>query len=518
MPRAGARRRVAPGAGGVVMPCAIGMVCALAMACGATTAGRATGAADRSVGPASARADAGRDRASAAWRYEVALEPGARGMAVRMCFDGPAPAALRTIVDEAGGGWDGLSVDGPVPRPLTLAGGRVELGALPPDACVRWHVDLADVAAGAGSRSATVLGDSVLLKQSLWLLWPTDASSDVTPTVALELPPGVRASVPWTLVDGERDARRSRYRIDATVSRWTGYTAFGALDLDRFERNGAAIEIARLDHPIACDREGVRAWITDAVDGASMLYGHYPREHLQVVVVPVAGGDGAVYFGAAARGGGAGVFLLLDDHADAARLPGGWTTVHELLHHGMPFVKDPWMGEGFVSYYTEVMRTRQGHRSEREGWQELYEAFERGRRGARGRTLAHDSAAMHEQHAYQRVYWGGAAIAFELDVALRLAHPDRDGFDDAMKQLRSCCGDSVFQFDADALLTRLDRWYGEPIFTQTATRQLAVPDFVDTDAMFAQLGITIADGKVVLDDGHPSAAVRRAIMAPREQP
>ncbi|MFO0636865.1 MAG: hypothetical protein U0168_28885 [Nannocystaceae bacterium] len=452
-------------------------------------------------------------RSTSPWHYVAQLDDDGRGVAVRLCFDGAAPASLRTIAEEAAPHFEQLAIEGS-DRALAIDGRTVALDGVPAGGCVRWHADF-DAIAAAGGRSATALGDSVLVRQSSWLLWPQGESRGGRATLELHLPRGVRASVPWPLIEGDRDGPSARYALDATVSRWMGYTAFGQLAIDRFERAGAEIEVVRLDAPVACGDDGVRAWIDDAIDGAAMLYHGYPRERLQVVVVPVDGGGGPVYFGAAARGGGAGVFLLLDTSAQAQRLPGGWTTVHELLHHGMPFVADAWMGEGFVSYYTEVMRSRQGHRDEREGWQELYEAFERGRRDAHGRGLAQLSEAMHETHAYQAVYWGGAAIAFELDVAMRLADPSGDGFDAAMRHLRGCCGDSVVQVQADTLLQELDRWYGKPWFTRVARRQLDARGFADTDAIFARLGIGIVDGKVVLDDAHPAAAARRAIMAPR---
>ncbi|MBX7080325.1 MAG: hypothetical protein K1X88_14105 [Nannocystaceae bacterium] len=451
--------------------------------------------------------------AAAAWSYVAHVDDDGRGVAVRLCFEGAPPAALRTIAEEAAPHFEGLAVEGSNHR-LAIDGRTVSLAAVPEGGCVRWHADF-DAIADAGGRSATALGDSVLVRQSSWLLWPQGESRRGSASLELHLPTGVRASVPWPLLAGDRDGPTARYALDATVSRWMGYTAFGQLAIERFERAGAEIEIVRLDAAVACGDDGVRAWIDDAIDGAAMLYRGYPRDRLQVVVVPVDGGGGTVYFGAAARGGGAGVYLLLDTRAPAQRLPGGWTTVHELLHHGMPFVADAWMGEGFVSYYTEVMRSRQGHRDEREGWQELYEAFERGRRDAQGRGLAQLSDAMHETHAYQAVYWGGAAIAFELDVALRLADPQGDGFDAAMRELRRCCGDAVVQVKAETLLQQLDRWYGKPWFTRTARDHLDARGFADTDAVFARLGITIVDGRVVLDDAHPAAAARRAIMAPR---
>ncbi len=478
---------------------------------------------NRATGPGNSRITDAAIASGPSWTYDAVVGARADDIAVRLCFADRPAKSLRPVVREALANLEGLAIEGR-DEALTVRDGVVALEGVRAGECVRWRVDLRALAEKEGVRTASWVGDSVLVRQSMWLLWPTDAPRDTRSTLTLTVPDGMHASVPWPVAKGSRDGSPATYVLDATVSRWLGYNAFGRLDIDRFERKGAEIEIVRLDRPIATDKAGVRRWIIDAVDGAAMVYGHsgpegredrYPRDHLQVVVVPVERGDGAVSFGAAARGGGAGVYLLLDSGATADRLPGGWTTVHELLHHGMPFVGDAWMSEGFVSYYTEVVRTRQGHRDEATGWLELWDAFERGKSGGRGMPLQVTSDRMHETFAYQRVYWGGAAIAFDLDITLRLETDGKVGFDDAMKQLRACCGDAVFQYDADALLEILDQWYGKPLFTGTAKRHLEAREFADIGALYAKLGMRWVDGKIAIDPAHPAAKLRAAIMAAR---
>jgi hypothetical protein len=81
--------------------------------------------------------------------------------------------------------------------------------------------------------------------------------------------------------------------------------------------------------------------------------------------------------------------------------------------------------------------------------------------------------------------------------------------------MRRCCGDSKERVDSDVLLAKLDRWYGKPIFTRTANKALGSEGFPDVEAALAELGVRIVDDGVVLDDDHPAAEHRRAIMAPR---
>lgn len=439
------------------------------------------------------------------------LEPGAGAVDVHMCFDGVPPPAVSVATPDAAPHIQQLRV---VDRDVKLAmrRGRVELAALAAGECLGYRVDFKRMAAHENSRAVSWVGDSVVVRQSMWLLWPSDLGGDVDVTLELELPQGMRASVPWL----QREGPRPTYVLDDTVTRWLGYTAFGELTIEALDAHGAHIEIARLDAEMSASPRGVEQWILDAVESVAMLYEGYPRKRLQVVVVPIDGGGGTVYFGMAARGGGSGVLLLVDRDAQDRELPGGWTTVHELLHHGMPFVREAWMGEGFVSYYTEIMRTRMGHRSEADGWRELADAFARGRGGGRGLTLSASSARMMDLFAFQRVYWGGGAIAFEIDVAVRLDSNGKLGLDDAMRELRRCCGDAPKRWPAATLLKKLDAWYGKPIFTKVANEHLDRIAFPDTDATLAKLGVKVDGDRVTMDDEHPAAAIRRAIMAPRK--
>ncbi len=455
--------------------------------------------------------------AKQAWHYTATLDPDVTRIDVRLCFEGP-PGDRLVIRDPRAADYIERVHHGE--RRIPRTGRTFSLERVSAGDCIEYAVDLTAMARAEGfSRHARVEGESMLLRQSMWLWYPRGLPEDVGVTMTLELPEGVEASVPWTPMPGEdRNARTCRFELDSTAFWWIGYNAFGALGVQRFEAGGTQVEVATLDVPMHATPEGLRTWATDAVLSSAELFGDYPREHLQVLVLPVdGGGSGPVYFGMAGRGGGSGVYILMDDQAEDAELVGGWTTVHELLHHGMPFIDEPWMAEGWVSYYTELQRTRMGHRDEREGWQKLYEAFGRGRRTRRPGTLAEVSESMHETFGYQRVYWGGAAIAFALDVMLREDSGGERSLDDAMRHLRACCGDARHKWSAQELLEELDAWYGKPLFTEVAGELLSADGFPRVEDTFDRLGVETFGGRVNLDDEHPMAAQRRDIMAPRSQ-
>jgi len=464
--------------------------------------------------------EASTEEASAAlrgWHYDVTLDEALARMDVRLCFEGHPPDALvpgaRAAVDHI---QDVRRADG---EPLPRRERGYALRSLDDDACLEYAVDLAGLESGDRSdRLVGRTGRSLLLRPGGWLWRPDTLPAGAEVTVRFSLPEGMQVSVPWPERSNEGDREGSTYVLEPTAFEWLAFVVVGDVTIDRFERAGAAIELVTLDARVACPAAGLRRWVEDAVDTVALLFeGRFPRERLQVVVMPVeGGGGGTVYFGMAARGGGAGVQIFLDDQARAEALPGGWTTVHELLHHGMPFIEEAWMAEGWVTYYTELMRTRAGHRSELEGWQAVIDGFDRGRRTDAGTlTLAETSEQMHETHAYQRVYWGGAAIALMVDVEMRLETNGARGLDDAMRELRRCCGDAEHQWSARALLEHLDQWYGRPLFTSTAEAVLQESGFPDMKATLARLGVAEGVlGETRLDDEHPAAAIRRAIMAP----
>jgi hypothetical protein len=450
------------------------------------------------------------------WHYEVAVDAALERMDVRVCFEGPPPAAL--VPGAADAAEHVRDARGPGDAPLPREGRGFALGSLGVDACLDYAVDLAGLERSKGTdRLVGRTGRSLLLRPNAWLWRPDVRPAGASVTVRFSLPEGMQASVPWPTLPAKSDRSGTTHVLDSTAFEWLAFVVLGEVAIDRFERAGTNVELVTLDAPLACSAACLRRWVEDGVDTVALLYdGRFPRERLQLVVVPVEGGGGdAVYFGMAARGGGTGVQIFLSDEAHAEELPGGWTTVHELLHHGMPFVEDAWMAEGWVSYYTEIVRTRAGHRSERDGWQALVDAFGRGRRTDAGMTLAETSDHMHETHAYQRVYWGGAAIALFADVELRLETDGKRGLDDAMQELRRCCGDAEHQWPARDLLAHLDAWYGRPVFTRSADAVLGLEAFPDVETALARLGVTVGiEGKVRLDDEHPAAAIRRAIMAP----
>ncbi len=294
---------------------------------------------------------------------------------------------------------------------------------------------------------------------------------------------------------------------------WPSYSAIGQPTIRHLHVGGGDLEVALLGPEFAHDPGPALALVEDGARALTTVHGDFPRPHVQVIVVPVHG-DSTVFFGKVVRGGGVAVHLLVNPTATAAELVGSWTATHEFQHVGLPFIRDPWMGEGFASYYTELTRTRLGHRDEATGWAKLDAAFRRGRRGGHEASLRTLSRNTNSWLAYQRVHWNGAALAFLMDVALRKRTHNRLGLDDAIRALHPHMNHPR-RIPAESVLEIWDAWLGEPLFSAIAARHLDSRQFPDLTAAYAWLGVIVDGDTVTLDDSAPGAAARRAMMAPR---
>jgi predicted metalloprotease with PDZ domain len=116
---------------------------------------------------------------------------------------------------------------------------------------------------------------------------------------------------------------------------------------------------------------------------------------------------------------------------------------------------------------------------------------------------------MYRTMAFQRVYWGGAAIALMADVEIR-AHSD--GHRTLESALRGMDPFATRTLRADEVMARIDRAVGAPIFSGVARRWLSSREAPDPTDVYRRLGIVREGEGVRLVDG-PDSEIRDAIMA-----
>jgi len=459
----------------------------------------------------------------ARWSYVIHVDEPLQTMTLGLCIEGPQPRALIT----AGKGVEFVRAarvrGGPA---LERDGQSLTIETLGEHGCVDLEIDL-ERATSTGDRGATRREDTIMLGPDRWLWYPKQLPERLEARARFVLPEGLAATVPWAeLEPGSVDGWR---RLDRTSFGWNAWVGFGHYQPLRFEAAQCEFEVAVLAGPRTLSDAGIERWLRVAAEAVAELYGRFPRERVSVVVVPSpAWGSSPVLFGMARRGGGGSVMLLVNEDARDEDLPGEWVAIHELLHLGMPLVAEPWMSEGFVTYYTQVLRARHG-----------LAGADRAHAGVRllaagfvdrpsARSLESASASMRELGSYRRVYWGGAAIAFDLDLRIRSASQGRRSLDDLMILLEPLAPEHR-RFTAADLLARMDqevaRWHAagelnlelsEISPSTIAARHLRARSIPAEVQRLRGLAVdTASGGPRLLADPPEQVRVREALFAPK---
>jgi predicted metalloprotease with PDZ domain len=232
-------------------------------------------------------------------------------------------------------------------------------------------------------------------------------------------------------------------------------------------------------------------------------------------MIPVGGGRGAVMFGQSVRGQGNALELLIDPAAPADEFADDWTAVHELSHLMHPYLGDrgAWLAEGLATYYQNVLRARSGLLTPAQGWDRLFQGFQRGAKARSDETLDEVAQNMHRSHAFQRVYWAGAAYWLTVDRDLRRDSGGAMNLETALSRFRDCCLPAYRQWQPEDFVARLDKLAGSAVFTTRYREFAGMREFPDWAKVYADLGIRTDGEHLAFDAKARDAAIRDAIMA-----
>lgn len=390
--------------------------------------------------------------------------------------------------------------------------GELRLEDLSDDACILYATRLRDVIEREGRwRTA---GGEIITSADDWLWRPRELPEDADIEIAFVTAEGMSVSAPWPLI--ERVSGRSVYRVGHTSRYWPARVAFGDFDIDTIEVPGARLHLALLRGIGQADHDAVRRWLGEAATAVSTLYGRFPLDSAQILVLPASRSGEPVPWAQVLRGGGASAHFFINAVASEAELRSDWTAAHELSHMLMPYIDrdDAWLSEGFASYFQNVLRARAGLLSAAEAWQKLDQGFQRGIDGTvEGRSLREASGSMNRDHAYMRVYWSGAAIALMADVRLRQQSDNRQSLGTALEALGTCCLPGTRTWSAHELFLELDELTGTDVFSDLYARYADARKFPDLRAVYAQLGLVGSADRLRLEPDAPMAGVRDAIMS-----
>lgn len=405
--------------------------------------------------------------------------------------------------------WEGFEPGGIEPE---LASAR-DLGELRGDAtrstgCVDIAIDLARAAARLDDDASLArIGDAVTGSFDAWLWHPRLWPKGLVGRLFLALAPGLQASLP-----NER-ASDGSWLVPWSTWSFMARFAVGKIAPDVVDIGGARITLTSVGAAPRMTRAGLRRYVGEAAAAVATIDdGKLPTDRIQLLLTPLHGDrpdEGPVVFGMAMRGAGPSVSLRLTDDATDDNVRGEWIAVHELAHLWLPPVEreSSWLSEGMASYYQCILRSRAGMYGEAAGWEELLAGFERGRRHARA------SLGSAPRRGFMQTYWGGAAIVFKLDVALRRRGSSLDRALVALRRREPDTGEAMARIDdRPALAILAELLVATPDLD--VRPWLAVP-FADTTAELRDLGVRGNGDHVELDDAAPLAEERKAIARKR---
>lgn len=437
--------------------------------------------------------------------YHVRFAEGLQSVTVQACFEGKAPARLYRYHNAKR-----------YTRWVRWAGGtissrdnssRLKLPALPDNACIDWEVDLAEALDEGDYRLAMQRGDALLSNGALWF-WRDNERRAIQ--VEVEMPAGWSFSAPWKSLSSE--GSRQVYRVEATPASWTFRIAVGKFPLHTVAVQGGQLRLAMLGPLDPEQLVRFTEWIRTSANSVASVFGDFPRDEPQVLLIASGKQRSAVPWAHVMRGGGIAAELFVDEQRSLEELNDDWTATHELSHMLLPYVasSDRWLSEGLASYYQNVLRARDGRLSERAAWARLHGGFERGMAATRGGSLAH--ATRSGRSAVMRVYWSGAAIMLEADVRLRALSDGEQSLDTALASLNSCCFDAGQSWRARELFGQLDQITGYTVFSDLYAEHVPNTEFPDVTETYEQLGLVPGYRSMEIEPDAPWGRIRYFIM------
>jgi hypothetical protein len=405
--------------------------------------------------------------------------------------------------------------------------------------CLSWRADLRAIAQQHKPDVGWQMGEDFIAAPQLWLLRP-DVQASTNAELGIQLPEGWAISAPWReLMPSSVTANIQKqpslaalstkryFHIPNTPPDWSAAVAFGRFTEERIALPGGTLRLTVLHGADSDERAKLREWLDRVSRAVLSAYGRLPLPEVQVLVIPVGQlGRGArdedraqaVHFGQSIRGQGNALELLVDPTRPAAEFADDWTAVHELSHLMHPYLGDrgTWLAEGLATYYQNVLRARSGMLTPAQAWDRLYQGFKRGAKTPSEETLEQIASNMHRSHAYQRVYWAGAAYWLTVDRDLRRASSGAMNLETALARFRDCCLPAYSEWKPEDFVARLDALAGSDVFAPRYREFAANRQFPDWEKLYSDLGIRDGGEHLAFAADARDAAIREAIMAPRD--
>jgi hypothetical protein len=163
-----------------------------------------------------------------------------------------------------------------------------------------------------------------------------------------------------------------------------------------------------------------------------------------------------------------------------------------------------WLEEGIATYVEPVARVQAGQLTAQRIWKDMMAGM------AHGEPQAGD-LGLDRTHTWGRTYWGGALFCLIADVEIRKQTGNKRGLQDALRGIVNAHGTIDKDWATARILTIGDQATGTTVLEDLYTKWSTTPVEVDLASLWAQLGISLADGNLIFTDDAPLAAARKAI-------
>jgi len=373
-----------------------------------------------------------------------------------------------------------------------------------------YRFDLSAFAGAVDSTSVAVMrGNGVLTVLGGWLLEPR--GYDRVPIIDIRMTTG-----PGLVFAAGLPKVGDAWRLAGTSVRFAGYTALGQLTYRELAvplpgslrpgqpRANGVLRVALLDGISEAGRAELFDWVERTAEAESNYWQGFTAKQALLGLVPAASRRGIGY-GRTVSGGGATVMVEVGNDVDRRRLFNDWVLVHEWIHTGMPFIRGrgTWFMEGAATYVEPIIRARAGWKSEEEVWREWVDNMPQG--------VQAFSAGMANASGRQN-YWGGATFMLLADIAIRRASNGAKGLEDCLGGALWSGLDGSQRASIADYAAACDRATGTTAMSTLVDRHFNKAEPVDLGALWKELGISVVAGRIVLDDGAPSAQWRKTIV------
>jgi hypothetical protein len=256
--------------------------------------------------------------------------------------------------------------------------------------------------------------------------------------------------------------------------------------------------------PFELSQQELQGWVLRSAEIVTQYYGGFPVDEAWVALRGTRGER--VMNGRADGSVGAVINVDVGLSATSAALADDWILVHELIHFAFPSLprRHHWLEEGLSVYVESIARANAGDLSVDAVWIGFLDGMPRGLPRAGDKGLDYTPT-------WGRTYWGGALFCLLADIQIRQQTDGRKTLRDALRAIVAAGYDMTRPGDIRAVLTVADQATGVTVLLDLYDEMRDQPVPAEVDSLWAELGVTERDGKIVYDDNAPQADIRRAL-------